>query len=216
MDSRIKRYNRLGALLVFVLIPPFLYALGDFPSRTPLKELFSILTIGAFFIMLLQFYLSRANRAVLVGAHSMSKVMKWHKVLGYVFVSILIIHPFLIVIPRYFEAGVEPRDAFVSIISTWGTKGVFLGMIAWVLMFIIGLTSALRNRLGLKYKTWRLLHGILSILFISFASFHAIELGRHINLPMAILIISLASLAIILQLKVYRKKNHSLKLNQNE
>lgn len=197
-----KTYNRIAAIVVFVALPALAYSLSDFPGRTLLKEAISLLTILAFFMMLLQFYLSRANKNILKG-HKMGKVVKWHKVLGYVFVSILLIHPFLIVLPRHFEAGIAPTDAFIEILSNLNQKGLILGLTAWVLMFIIGLTSIFRNQLPFSYKTWRVIHGYLSIAFILTASLHAVDMGRHINKPLAWLIAILAVTGVTLLLRTY-------------
>ena len=202
-----KKSNPISAVVLFILLPILFYVLGDFPRRTILKEIISLVTILAFFMMIMQFYLSRANKKVLQNGHKMSKVVKWHKVLGYVFVGNLMIHPILIVIPRYLEAGVEPMDAFTLLITTFSSKGIILGIIAWCVMIIIGLTSIFRNRLGMSYKTWRTIHGVLSILFIGIASFHVTNLGRHINSPMAVLIAVLAFLAVTLLLKTYLFKS---------
>jgi predicted ferric reductase len=202
MDNRIKTTNRIAAIAVFIALPVLFYTLGDFSRRTLLKEAISLLTILAFFMMLMQFYLSRANNKVLKG-HKMGKVVKWHKVLGYVFVSVLLLHPFLIVLPRYFEAGISPIDAFTELISNFNQQGLLLGLTAWILMFIIGLTSMFRNKLPFSYKTWRLIHGYLSIAFILTASLHVMDMGRHINKSMAILITILSISGVLLLLKTY-------------
>jgi predicted ferric reductase len=214
MKNKIKTDNRIAAITVFIALPVLIYALGDFPRRTVLKETISLLTILSFFIMLMQFYLSRANKTILK-THNMGKVIKWHKALGYIFVSILLLHPFLIVLPRYFEAGINPNDAFVELLSHFNQQGLILGLIAWILMFIIGLTSLFRNQLPFSYKTWRTIHGYLSIVFIVTASLHVMNMGRHINSPMAwlIAILSISGVAMLLKIYIFKsapqkKDNH--------
>ena len=215
MENKMAIYNGIAAITVFIVLPVLVYSLGDFERRTLLKEAISLLTILAFFIMLMQFYLSRANRNVLTG-HKMAKVVKWHKVLGYVFVSALLFHPFLIVLPRYFEAGIDPLDAFTELLSNFNQKGLLLGLIAWIFMVIIGLTSLLRNRLPFSYKTWRVIHGYLSMAFIITASLHVVDMGRHINQPMAwiIAILSISGVAMLLRTFILKSvlpkiKNHA-------
>lgn len=202
MENKMKIYNRIIIVIAFILIPIMFYAFGNFPRRSVLKEIISVITLLSFFVILLQFYLTRANKTVLKN-HKMSHVIKWHKVLGYVFVSILMVHPFLIVLPRYFEAGITPNDAFLELLNNFDNSSLLLGLIAWIVMLIIGLTSMFRSRLGINYKTWRIFHGIISLVFIVIASIHVINLGRHISLAMALLIISLASGAIVILLKTY-------------
>jgi len=172
------------------------------PWRTVLKDSISILAILSFFLMLGQFFLARSNKNILK-EFKMSNVLKVHKFIGYVFVPILLVHPFLIVVPRYFESGVSPADAFLTLITTFDSLGVVLGMIAWGLMILIGITSLFRNKLPLSYKAWRVFHGILSISFIALATWHATNLGRHTNIPMSVLMITLAGMGILLLLKTY-------------
>ena len=214
MGKRIRIYNRLAALVIFIALPLCIYFLGNFPRRALLKEIISLLTITAFFIMLLQFFLSRANKSLLQ-VHKTDRTIKWHKVLGYVFVSVLLIHPFLIVVPRFFEAGISPIDAFRELLSNFNQTGLLLGLIAWVLMSIIGLTSLVRDKLPFTYKTWRVIHGILSIAFILTASLHFVNMGRHINKPMAWLIGALSVLGVVLLLRIYIFKPVSQKTNEH-
>ncbi len=202
MNSRIKIYNRIAAIGLFVVSPVLIYITGNYPMRTLLKDAISILAILAFFVMLMQFSLSRANSKILKG-HKMGNVVKWHKVLGYIFVTILLIHPFLLVVPRYFEAGVSPYDAFLELLSNFNQQGLMFGLIAWILMVIIGLTSLLRNILPFTYKTWRIIHGYLSITFVLTASLHVVDMGRHINDAMFWLIAILIVSGVTMLLRTY-------------
>ncbi len=169
MQNQIEKYNIFWAIIIIVGIPLLFYVLGDFPRKTLLKESISVLFIVAFCLISGQFFLTRSNRSILK-VHKMFRVMKLHKYIGYVVAGILLIHPFLIVVPRYFEAGVDPKDAFTTLITIFSSTGVILGISAWTLIFVIGFTSYFRNNLGIRYKTWRVLHGILSVVFIILAS----------------------------------------------
>lgn len=200
-----KKYNTIIAILLFIGFPLLFWAVGDFPRRTVLKESISILTLLAFSMMLGQLFLSRSNRGMLQH-HKMSRVLKLHKIIGYIFVGVLLLHPFLIVVPRYFEAGIEPMEAFTTILNSYGNTGVLLGIIAWSLVLILGLTSLFRKKIGMKFKTWRFFHGILSMLFIGIASWHAIDLGRHTDTVITVFILILAGGGIRLLLNTYLLK----------
>lgn len=202
MESKIKIYNRIAALLIFVGLPILFWTLGDVPKRSNLKEAISLITLVSFSLILMQFYLARSNRKVLK-EHKMSRVIKWHRIIGYIFVSVLLFHPFLIVVPRYFESGVAPNEAFIQMLTTFDNPGIILGIIAWCLMLVLGLTSAFRKSLPLSHTTWRIIHGILSVAFLCIASWHVLKLGRHIDLPMALYIIVTAAIGVILLLKTY-------------
>ncbi|OJF75763.1 MAG: hypothetical protein BKP49_09845 [Treponema sp. CETP13] len=133
---------------------------GDFPSRTLLKEILSLVTVGAFFVLLAQFYLSRINIVTIKG-QKFSRVVKLHKILGYICIPILFLHPFFIVLPRFFEASLDLMDAFVKMLTTFETRGIILGLTAIVLLVLIGITSLLRKKLHLKYTTWRAMMQVL-------------------------------------------------------
>lgn len=187
---------------IFIGLPILLWATGDFPRRTYLKESLSILFILSFCLMLGQFFLARSNRSGVSGI-KMSMVLKIHKAIGYIFVSVLLIHPFLIVVPRYFEGGIEPMEAFTTLITTIDSLGVVLGMVAWSLMLILGITSIMRKSLPMTYGTWRIFHGILSIVFIAVATWHAVDLGRHTDFTMSVFLITLAASGVVLLLRTY-------------
>ena len=202
MKELIDKYNLIPKTIIFIGFPILFWAVGDFPRRTTLKETISIITLLAFSLMVGQFFLTRGYRAI----HKelkMSNLNKIHKAIGYTFTFVLFVHPFLIVVPRYFESGVEPLDAFWTIITSFNSLGVVLGLIAWLLMLIIGITSIIRNKLSMSYKTWRIIHGTLSILFISTAAWHATELGRHTNLATSVFLITITSGGVLLLIRTY-------------
>ena len=202
MQNKIKTYNRIAAILIFIGMPVLFWALGDVPRRSNLKETISLLTLVSFSLLLMQFYLTRSNRKI-IKEHKMSKIVSWHRYIGYVFVTVLLVHPYLIVVPRYFEAGVAPNEALVQMISTFDNPGIILGIIAWSLILIIGLTSMFRKMLPLSYKTWRALHGVLSILFITISTWHVIQLGRHIDTTMMAFVLIAAGGGVLLLLRTY-------------
>ena len=202
MDEYIKKYNLRAALLIFIVLPILFLVLGDFPWRTVFKESLSIIFILTFFLMIGLFFITRGNDSV-VKSFGMSNLIKYHKYIGYFCVSVFLIHPFLLVVPRYFESGIDPTEAFFTIITTFESRGVVLGIIAWCLMLILGITSFLRNRLPMKYTTWRYFHGVLVMLFILLATWHMVDLGRHTDLIMSIYVIILAVSGISLLLKTY-------------
>lgn len=168
----------LSLAVLFIGLPLFLYITGNFPKRTFLKESISILTIIAFCLMLAQFFLTR-DRHIAFRDQSRRGLITIHKGLGYVLLLVLLSHPFLIVVPRYFESGVDPKEAFITIITSFNSLGVVLGICSWLLMLILGITSLLRKKLPLAYKNWRRLHGVLAVLFTMLVCWHAIDLGRH-------------------------------------
>lgn len=206
LNSNIKKYYLLAALFVFMILPLLLFSSGDFPQRTFLKESISIVVILSFFLLLGQFFLSRINKS-LKNMYQMSKIINIHKIIGYSVVIIFLLHPFLIVVPRFFEAGVTPLEAMTKILTTFDSIGIVVGMVACCLMMILGITSFFRNKLPIKYVSWRIFHGVLAMLLLILALWHSMELGRHTDLDMAIFMILLASISLVTLLKVYLFKS---------
>ena len=193
-------YVRLAALLI--IMPTLLYMSVELPQRTLLKESLSLLVVVSFSLMIGQFFLSRSGRKLLPDM-KMSGVVKLHKILGYCFIPILLIHPFLIVLPRFFEAGVNPMDAFTTMIMTFESKGVVLGLCSWLLILIIGFTSYFRNHLFKSYTSWRSIHGVLSVLFIITGLWHSVELGRHMYGLLSLFFIACSTVGLLLFLKTF-------------
>nr|WP_255580737.1 ferric reductase-like transmembrane domain-containing protein [Desulfopila sp. IMCC35006] len=200
MHSQTNRRGLLPAILLFTGLPIFIYATGDFPRRTLLKESISLLTIIGFCMMLAQFFLTRSGNSLLLGSN-MAKVIKIHKIIGYVFVCIILVHPFLIVLPRYFEAGLDPAACLITILRTYSNSGILIGIFAWCLMSILLVTAIFRKKIPLPYKTWVQFHKWLSIACMIFACWHALDLGRHTDRVLSAYIILLAFCGILLPLK---------------
>ncbi|MCF2904397.1 ferric reductase-like transmembrane domain-containing protein [Octadecabacter sp. CECT 8868] len=206
MKFSAQTYAILSALAVFVGLPLLFYALGDAPRRTLLKEGISLITLLAFTMMLGQFFLARSNETLL-SLFKPLQIQKVHKVIAYSAITIIFVHPVLIVLPRYFEGGIKPWDAFVTLITDFGNPGIVLGLIAWVVMVVLGVTVFFRRKLiphfKLKYRGWRYFHGGLAVAFTVLALWHSIALGRHTDLAMSVFFIILAILGFAMLAHMY-------------
>ena len=195
-----------AALLAFIVLPLCIYALGDVPRRSALKESISVITLLAFFLMLGQFFLARSNEAV-ISHFKRRNIQLFHKYLAYTVLFLFLIHPLLVVFPRFFEAGVAPADALLIMLTSVDNLGVLLGEIAWLLMLCVGLTALFRRRLitrlHIDYRQWRYFHGYLTIAFVGLAIWHAIQTGRHTNEWMGAWMIALAASGAALLFRMY-------------
>ncbi len=180
MKKERKIYQYLPLVLAFIVLPLLLWFLSDFPERSLLMNALSLLTILAFSLLLAQFFLSRTNRD-LVKKVKMSNVLKIHKFIGYVFIGIIMLHPFFILVPKFLDDAVSPKDAFIRVITSFDNIGLVLGLVAYSAMLVIMITSFFRFKLHMKYRTWRTFHAYLTTIFIVAAIWHAITLGRHSN-----------------------------------
>lgn len=202
----LKTINILLGIMIFIGLPVLFYAMGDAPRRSLLKEAISIITLLAFSLMLGQFFLARSNEAV-INLFDRKHIQNVHKAIAYPALIIFLVHPFLIVFPRYFEAGVDPVDALLTMLTSFDNRGILLGMVAWALLVIIAVTAIFRMRLikryKIKYRDWRKFHGYLTVVFVVLAIWHAIELGRHTDRIMAAFFIALAIAGITLLFRLY-------------
>jgi predicted ferric reductase len=213
MDAYMKSPFVRTSVLVFAGLPLLLWILGDFPERSFLKASLSVVTMLSFFFMIGMLFCSRANPSA-VRQLKMGRTITVHKAVGYTCAAVILVHPLLLVVPRFFESGVGPGAAFVTIVTTFHT-GTVLGMLAWSLLLTIGITALVRHRLPMRYRTWRRWHGILSVVFIIAAAWHAIDLGRHSSPAMSGLIILLSTGGVGLFLKqVMFKKSQEPRIDQ--
>jgi predicted ferric reductase len=202
MENNSKLKYLITGFIIYLAVPLLYMIFGNFEGRTILKELLSLITVAAFYLMLSQFYLSRVN-IVNIKGHKYSKVVKLHKIIGYIAIPLILLHPIFIVLPRYLEASLDPIDAFILMITNFDSRGIILGLIALFLMLVIAITSILRKKMKLKYTTWRKMHGFLSLAFIIVATFHAVELGRHMDAFLSNYTIVMASIGIVFLIRLY-------------
>ena len=85
MRAYIKNNFLKQSVLAFTGIPLLIWAMGNFPERSLWKESLSVMTILAFYQMIGQFFWTRTNRSAVANLR-MSKVIKYHKIIGYTFV----------------------------------------------------------------------------------------------------------------------------------
>ncbi len=202
MSANSQRTFLISTALGLLGLPLLLWATGDVPRRTLLKEFLAVLTVLSFCLMLGQFYLARGNDGAINGL-GLSAAMRYHKAIGYGFIGVLLVHPFFVVAPRLLESGIGPLDAFVTMVTAFDSVGIVAGLTAWGLLVVLLITSLVRKRLPLTYRAWRILHGILSVLFVTAAIWHAIDLGRHTDLAMSIYLVTVAFGGVTLLVRGY-------------
>lgn len=196
-----KLINWLLISVLFVLVPLGFYVLGDFPRRALFKELIAVVVVLSFFLIIAVSYVRPSNKSLITYVGSKPRlIMKLHKVCGYIFSIIILLHPFLIVLPRYFEAGVSPVDGLITIITTFHI-GNIVGFVAWSLLFLLIITSFLRSHLSMAHRLWLKIHKLLAVAMLVFGSWHAIELGRHFNIFVGLYTTILISICILLIVK---------------
>ncbi|MEO9529366.1 ferric reductase-like transmembrane domain-containing protein [Roseibium sp.] len=206
MKLTVRRTAIVAGLAIFLGLPLLFYALGEAPRRTVLKEAFSILTLLAFSMMLGQFFLARSNETLL-SLFKPPQIQKVHKYIAYSAVTVILLHPVLIVLPRAFEGGVTPWNAFVTMITSFDNLGILLGIAGWVLLLVLVVTAWFRTplikRFTHRYRGWRYFHGGLAVAFTSIALWHAIDLGRHTDIALSTFYVSLTLAGFALLARLY-------------
>lgn len=151
-------------ITAFVAAPVAFYAVSDAPIRSVLKDAISIITLLAFAMMLAQFFFTRCN-TLLLDIFKPPLVQKVHKCIAYGAITVILLHPVLIVVPRYFEGGVTPWSALVEILSNFTNIGILTGIIAWLVLVCLGLTAFFRKpmlkRMAGRYRSWRGFHALV-------------------------------------------------------
>ncbi|MCG3268552.1 ferric reductase-like transmembrane domain-containing protein [Yoonia sp. I 8.24] len=206
MKLSAQKYAIIAGLFIFVGLPVLFYTLGDAPRRTVLKEAISIATLLALSMMLGQFFLARSNETLL-SLFKPPQVQKFHKYIAYSAVVVILLHPALIVLPRHWEGGIKPWDAFITMITDLGNIGIILGIVAWCLLLMLSITAFFRKKLiprfKLRYRGWRYFHGGLAVTFTVLALWHAIALGRHTDAAMSAFFITVAVLGFAMLAQMY-------------
>lgn len=206
MKLTARTYVIITALAVFIGLPLLFYTLGDAPRRSVLKEVISILTLLAFSMMLGQYFLARSN-ATLLSLFKPPQIQTFHKYIAYSAVGVILLHPVLIVLPRFFEAGVKPWDAFVIMLTTFDSLGILLGLAAWFVLLVLAVTAWFRRplikRFTHRYRGWRYFHGALAVSFTVLALWHAIELGRHTDIAMSAFFVTLTLIGFAMLARLY-------------
>ena len=206
MKPDAKIHAIITAAAVFIGLPLLFYALGETPRRSYLKEALSLFTLLSFSLMLGQFFLARSNHAAL-SLFKAPAVQTFHKYVAYGAIAVIALHPFFIVLPRFFEAGAKPWDAFWTMITSFDSLGILLGLFAWVAMIVLGVSAYFRMKLMKRFKNryrgWRSFHAVLAVSFTVAAIWHAIELGRHTDVAMSTFLIAIAAVGFTMLARLY-------------
>lgn len=184
-------------LLVLALLPVFLAFNQGIPTRFVTQQVVLLLSLSAFGLVLGQFWLSR----LIPWDESNVKpaaVLRWHKVVGYTAGAFLLVHPVLMIARRFWVQESDPVDNFLLMLRA---PALLPAVVAWGLMALIVVLALLRRRF--RPKSWCLLHGLISTVFVGTATWHVVSVGRHSNAAMSLFWITLAAVAVGALLKSY-------------
>ncbi len=195
-------FNTLMVLyLCVVLLPWGLSYIAGLEVRGWYQELVGLFSIIGLSMMLLQFLLTSRVDAVAdrTGVDNTMRVhTRWGEYLGY----LILLHPILIVLPRFIVA---PSFAIDDVWELFTQSETSTGLYAWSLMLVWVLMAVFKDKIGLSYEAWRYSHSAGFVAIIILATHHAVTIGRHgrYNAWFDVMWIVLCTLAVMLVLYIY-------------
>ena len=186
--------------LTLALAPLGLAWAQGLPPRSPLDELASGLGLVALAMILLEFLQLGRFRATTARVGS-DVVMRAHQLLARVALGAALLHPFLYTAPMK-QAPIWDTTRQTAIDGSW--SGLWPGIAAWLLLGALVASGIGRDALGIRYQTWRALHGLGAVLVAGGGTLHALRAGRYSADPaLATLWLALLALALGALLWVY-------------
>lgn len=165
----------IGLYLAVVFAPLGLAVASGRPPRPMMDELAAGAGLVAFAILLAEFLLSGRFRAI-SGRVGMDVTMRFHQLLARTALALAVVHPFLYTLP--FNRPL-PYDPTRQLTLTFEGEGLVTGVLAFLLLPSLVILSIGRDKLSLRYETWRLLHGIGALAVAGLVYLHAVEAGRY-------------------------------------
>jgi predicted ferric reductase len=134
----------------------------------------------AFAIILVEFVLSGRFRQI-SRQIGMDVTMRIHQLVARTAVVLALAHPFLYRSPLNYQ---YPWDPTRQLTLTYDLSSIVTGILAWTLLPTFVLMSIGREKLGWKYETWRVLHGLGALLIAGLLLHHTMAAGRYSQDPM--------------------------------
>ena len=200
----------IGYLFV-TLLPLILSATGGRPPRPVWDELASGAGMLAFAIILVEFVLSgrfsQVSRRI-----GLDVTMRVHQLFARTALVLALVHPFLYRSPFNPQVPWDPTRQFTL---TYELASIATGILAWVLLPAFVLLSIGREKLGYKYETWRLLHGLGALLIAGLILHHTMAAGRYSQDPIlaavwiGLFVVAVLSLAYVYLIEPFWQSHRS-------
>lgn len=185
-----------------IALTPMAMAWGSgMPPRPFLDDLSSGLALTAFAAMLIEFALSGRFRTVSDGI-GIDRTMRYHQLFARTVLALVLLHPFLYTTPII--AHPPPWDVTAQGYLLLDIEALASGGAAWILLFVLVVTSIARDQLPYRYEIWRLGHGIGAALIAMLSTHHVLTAGRYsADGALALFWLALLGLALATLLYVY-------------
>lgn len=170
-----KKHKLLIGYLLLLTVPFFATQMLDMDSKTGYAEFISIVNTLAVMAFFVQFPLgSRLKQLPLFANIDWS--IKRHKQVGQWIGVIFLLHPVFILAPRFLMSFQDGVDSAFEVLTA---SQMLTGLIAWVLMIIWILLSIFKEKLPMRYETWRLIHVLGFVAITVLVTLHLISVGQH-------------------------------------
>uniref|UniRef100_UPI003561E66B ferric reductase-like transmembrane domain-containing protein n=1 Tax=Hydrogenophaga sp. TaxID=1904254 RepID=UPI003561E66B len=195
-----------GIYLALLLLPVVVSALAaraaDLEARPWLDDWASGLGMIGFAVVPLSFFLLGRLKP-LSGWLGSDLLMQAHQLFARTAVLLLLLHPFFYSLWYAPMGPVDTSDAHALRIGG-GSWGLLTGLLALGCLLALVFMAIWRQRSGLPYERWRLMHSALALAVLGFGLHHTLVSGRYAQLEaVATLWWVLGALALVSWLWVY-------------
>lgn len=168
--------SRVIAIYATIALVPYLWSVTqDLESRGLYEVIIGALSIVGLTALYAQYALSGRLQSVTQFA-GIDTGMRIHRKAGELVALFFFLHPFLIVLPRFWIAPqLAVDDLWLTLTSAESATAIF----AWALMGFWIVFAILRDKLPITYEAWRFSHGIGLVAVAILATWHAVTVGRH-------------------------------------
>ena len=168
--------SRVIVIYMALALVPYVFSVTQgLEQRDLFPTLISALSIAGLTALFAQYALSGRLQSVTQYA-GIDNGMRIHRKAGEIIALFFFLHPFLIVLPRFWIAPqLAVDDLWLMLTSSESATGVY----AWALMGFWVVFAMLRDKLPITYEAWRISHGIGLVAVAILATWHAVTVGRH-------------------------------------
>lgn len=172
---QIRKRNLVIAYLAILLIPYLVTRSLNIDYKGLYSAVLVLLNTVAMMAFFIQFPLVGRLKHLPLFSNidwSMSRHKKVGKWLGIFF----LLHPLLILAPRFL---VSFDDGITSVVEAVTSPQLLTGIIAWLVMILWVMTAVFKDKIKISYETWRLTHLLGFVMICVLATLHITSVGRH-------------------------------------
>lgn len=178
-----KNNIKIIQLIAFLTFMPICLAVSQsIPTLSTYQNIMLLCTLGAFGMIMAQFWLTRSKRVGLSEVPT-ATVIRYHKIIGVIAGGFLLLHPVLIVARRFWVAESNPIDNLKLVLQSSALRPA---VATWIVLALLVLLSASGIYRKVRFQNWLFLHKALSAAFVLLACWHILSVGRHSNTMMSV------------------------------